>query len=436
MARSKVRVVTVDRGQERELWPGGSDFAESAKSGMAPARETEPILGEVAIGVDLAVPGADRTVADLIHMGPTIRASSLTAGDTCPGSAALKARLRMESVDTATPYTSVGTLGHRLLQTAFERGIPAMREEMERQGIETGFRSDLLDFLVYLETEGELSLGRAATVCEAPMEYQAGRVLITGTRDLVQVRPDGRVVVADWKFYNDPTMLPDIREDLQMIAYGVGTAAETGATRVDVRRYLVYHRRVDVLVLGGELLDLAEAVLAEEAEAIWDGRNTYRVGAQCRSCLVRSRCDAYKSAEGVQTQELQPYAAGTFAAPGDVLQFLLAVQVVEERIAEGIEAAKAWVRNNGPVVDPVSGRSWEPRERAQDEIVDAQGCLVELLRLTDQTTALGAAKTTKGALEGALKARSVEPAARRAFLDRLRELGHMAKKTTMRWEWK
>jgi len=88
------------------------------------------------------------------------------------------------------------------------------------------------------------------------------------------------------------------------------------------------------------------------------------------------------------------------------------------------------------VVDPVSGRSWEPRERAQDEIVDAQGCLVELLRLTDQTTALGAAKTTKGALEGALKARSVEPAARRAFLDRLRELGHMAKKTTMRWEWK
>ncbi|MCU0913012.1 MAG: PD-(D/E)XK nuclease family protein [Planctomycetes bacterium] len=369
--------------------------------------------------------------------GPTIRASALNLGLTCPGSIFLSARLKRRDVDTSTSYTSVGTLGHAALELAFTQGSAAMRQYLETQEAGLGFIQEIVEFLGFLATEGKISLaGAMSTRCEAPMQYQAGEVLVTGTRDLVQVQGD-RAVVADWKFYNDPSMLPDIAEDIQMIAYGVGTAAELNLARVDVRRYLVYYRRAEVIELEGTVLELAKKVVQDEAETAWAGRATFNVGAQCRTCLVRQHCTAYRNhGRDISTAEIAPYVEGTFTAPEQVLRFLLAVPLVEERLEAGMAAAKAWILENGSVADPVSGHSWGPQQRDRDEIVDAAGCLAELMKLTDQKTALAAAKTTKSGIEDGLKGKGVAPDGRRAFLDRLRELGLIRKKRVERWEWR
>jgi len=419
--------------------PTVPDMIELGRRGVSLVPRVGPI-GMSELDAALAAAGLSWSNGTQLQVVPderaVIRASAMNLSLVCPGSAFLAARLRQRSVNFSTVYTNIGHIGHGALQTAIENGPGTMLDHLSQHGAGPVFVRDMLDFWKFLEDERAIDF-KAPTRCEAPMEFQAGEVLVTGTRDMVQESGPGLALVADWKFYNDPSMLPPIEEDLQMLAYAVGTAAERQADEVEIRRYLVYYRSVHVLVLRGETLEMAAEVVREEAESAWAARATFNVGAQCRSCLVRQHCDVYQGqGKSISTQEIAPYAGGTFTAPEQVLQFLLAAPLVEERIAAGKAAARAWVLEHGAIGDPTSGEAWGPRQREQDEIVDASGCLMQLMKETDQVTALGAAKTTKGALEGALKEKGMPPAGRREFLERLRELGVLAKKQVERWEWK
>jgi hypothetical protein len=381
----------------------------------------------------------------------TIRASHFSAAMVCPGSVTLYHKLERDGISTSTQFTAVGTNVHEALAAVFSAEKPIdvahkiIRETLVGKfGYGEALVGDVCDFWDWLVEEGVLVVdGSALTRVECHCTFIAGRardgrdIVVTGTQDLVQHQTK-RLIVADWKCYQNPGFLKPMVEDLQMICYGVGVALAHGASEVVVRRYLVYHQRVEELVLDEALLKVAREAILEEAQAIFADTEDYRPGANCHGCLLRKHCKAFQGMGDyidVPTEAVEPYRGGQFATRDQVLRFLLAIPVVESMLEAGKELAKAYANENGPIVDPVSGSSWGPQEVRRDEIVDAAGCLAELMVETDKTTALGAAKTTKGNIETALKLAKRKPKERSAFLGMLREKGLIKSQTTTQHKW-
>lgn len=378
---------------------------------------------------------------------PSIRGSSFNAGLTCPGSVFLAQKSAEMNIEQENKYTNVGTMGHRYLELRMTAGEEAAERYFDSEGVSDEFRVEVRDFWDWLEESeilpalsSESARERGVLLqAENALQYQAGGVLITGTLDLVEI-VDGHGIVCDWKFYNRPDMLPEIENDMQMIAYAVGAWQKYNIDRVTVHRFLCYHNQVDTVEFAdAEMLKIAHEAVTEEAESIWNRRNELNPGAQCRSCFQSWHCPAMETQfQAVETSEIAPYEGGEFSTKNDVLNFLLAVPLVEQRIKEGIAAAKRFVESIGePVVDLTSNMQWGPSTRQQDTIVDPAGCLAQLMLETSQEEALRAAKTSKKAMEDVLKAAGKKPKERKAFLADLRDSQLLVKQeTSPRWEWK
>jgi len=377
---------------------------------------------------------------------PRIRGSAFNAGMVCPGSVFLAQKASALKVEQENEYTSVGKMGHRYLELRITKSRSAAESYLDNEGAAPDFRIELADLWDWLVGENflpalskeEASERGVELLAEHPLSYKAGEVTNTGTLDLVEVIHDAAIVV-DWKFYNRPDMLPPIRQDMQMISYGVGAWQRYNVSHVTVHRVLCYHHRKHTLELDSETLKVALEAVTEEAERIWANRYDLRPGAQCRGCFQAFHCPAMaEKFQAVETREIQPYESGDFLTRDDILNFLLAVPVVEARIKEGFAAARRFVQALGePVKDPTSGMEWGPRSRRQDSIVDAAGCLGELAQITSMEAALTAAKTTKGGIEKVMKGAKLKPAERQEFFEFLRERGLIINaETAPRWEWR
>jgi hypothetical protein len=371
---------------------------------------------------------------------PTQRASALSAARTCNASIFLGQSRRMRQKDDSNVFTGVGTIGHKWLELRLVMGEEIADAYLAKQkdAVPDDFSHVLHELWEWLGESGLLMKG-AEYLTEQEIEFQAGKCLITGHVDLIQVLRSLGVVI-DWKFYNDLSWLPPIEDDLQMWAYALGASLLVPELEnVVVHRVACYHLISHKLELDRDTLDLARQALVEETDKIWDNRTTFTPGAQCLTCLMKRACPAYAAKEAhLDTSEIAPYKGGELASAEDVLNFMVAAQAVEARIEEGRKQARVWVDKHGPLEDPSTKKIWKGWSSKRDTILDAAAALGQLgKRVGSVDLALQAAKTTKSGMEKVLKTEKIKPKERTAFMDSLREAGLMVKaETNPRWEWR
>jgi hypothetical protein len=377
----------------------------------------------------------------------TIRASAMTHGRRCPGSVYLgQAKLMSAGEHEGTKYTQVGTIGHRWLELMLNKRRTEANEYLNEVQATDDFRLTLAELWGWLHNAKfcpafDASADAVSLNTERTMiPFAVGDDLkITGSRDVAVVQ--GKTAwVLDWKFYNDPSMLPPIGEDLQMHAYAVGTWKEFPfVEKIIVQRILCYYFLYDVMELDISLLNLSEKVLGEEAGKIWTRRDQFVLGAHCLPCLQRDHCQAWRDQhKNVATPAGKPYTGGDFSTETEALQFLISAPALEALIAEGKAAAQRWVTEHGKnIADSVSCKDWGPRETNRDAIINVLGCVGEMAKKVGKERATGAVSLTKGAIETALKAGQVPPKERKRFIEDLRGLGYMqiVEKDPM-WMWK
>lgn len=371
---------------------------------------------------------------------PHQRASALYSARTCNASMFLGQAQKLRERDTSNTYTAVGTIGHKWLELRLQCGpeVAAAYLANQKDAVPDDFHQALEELWEWLGESGLLMVG-AEYLTEEKFGFQAGACLITGHIDLIQVlRTLG--VVCDWKFYNNLSWLPPIEDDLQMIAYAVGAALLVPELEhVQVHRVACYHLKSEVLEFDRQMLELAQEAIKEETEKIWANRTTFTPGAQCLSCLLRQACPAYAAHEtGIDTTEIVPYKGGAITTAEDVLRFMVAAQVVTNRIKEGNEACRKWVRLHGKLEDPSTKKLWGPWSSRKDTIKDPAAALGKLGKLVGSVDdALKAAKTTKTAMEAVMKDKKLKAKDRRAFFETLRSAGVMEKQEQSdRWEWR
>ena len=362
----------------------------------------------------------------------------LNSGRLCPGAVALEAEATEKGIETSSVYADIGTDGHRWLELMISEG----RESAEAFGekLTEDFRLTLEEFWAWFEGSDLVPFtAEAEYLTERSIRWAEGDFEGTGTADLL-VFLGGEAWVIDWKFYNDPSMLPPVHEDMQMYAYAVGAAKfYHNVEKVTVHRVLCYFNKADTLELESDTIKMAEEALLELSGTIHEGCDEFNVGAQCQMCFQRSRCESWLSQqEAIDTKAMAPYTGGEFSEEAQVLRFLLAAPVIEHLLKEGKEAAKAFVNNSGKaLIDLTSGKAWGPKTSSRDYITDAAGCLGELVRKTSQDEALRAAKTSKSAMESVLKAANVPAKDRLGFINGLRDRGYIEKREAdPRYEWR
>lgn len=379
-------------------------------------------------------------------MKPRVRASSIVAGRTCPGSV----RLDLEN-NVTSEYAELGKIGHRWLELRVGKGKEAANEYLAKQDVTEGFRLSLGEFWLWFQESHLVPMHDHAEVyTEADMIWSDDDApyIGTGTVDLVSVS-EGVAYVADYKFYNDPSALPSMHFDYQMYAYAVAALKKYDVDTVIVYRVLCYHLSFQELVMDLPTLELAAEALDEVARHVVENPDTFNVGAQCQRCFQRAFCPAAEEvSKSVDTSEMTVYTGGAMLGKEQALKFLLAAPIVSQRISDGYQAIKEFVDEHGPVIDDTTGKAWEKHEVGKDTIVDAPGCLDELIKeITPKHAspeakkraldrALMAASTTKSAMELAMKASSVRSSKRRSFFYRLREKGLIERVDGVRYEWR
>ena len=375
--------------------------------------------------------------------GFRIRASMLGQAAVCPGVMALENEALEKKIETGSAFVGPGNIGHKWLELRVGQGVEAADAYLETTDADNNLRVAIHEFwdwwassdLVPVLEGDDVYTERQVKWLEAGDRYYG-----SGTADLIVVQ-DAHAWVVDYKFYNDPSMLPPIHEDMQMFAYAVGAVEDfPWVSTVTVHRVQGYFRYADSMQLDAESIELAREALAEEASACYDGRDRFKVSARCQGCFHRDRCDTHKAlASDVETTEMQPYDGGKFRSEAEVLRFLIAAPVIKERIEAGYAAARKFIesKKGKHITDVASAKVWGPKSSARDVIEDSAGCLGELASMTTTAEALSAAKTSKSAMEGVLKARSVAPKERKAFIGKLRELGYIQKREgDPRYEWR
>lgn len=363
---------------------------------------------------------------------PRLRASGLNLARLCPGSAWLKS----DDSDRNT-FMQLGTLGHRFYELMVTEGRQSAIAYLKENVTDPGFRRTVAEGWNWLTSCGVLPtehLERAATQdsgihivhAERPLTWLDTDISGTGTADLTIVRSeDKRAWVIDYKFYWAKGDIPPIAEDLQMFAYGLGVGDLYGAEHVTVIRADMVGQWYQRLELPANVLHLTGHVLSDFAQELHAARETYHPGRHCQRCPVRRQCPIYaKQLEWIEpAKAVTPYAGGAFTDADQVLRFLLAAPQVEAVLSEGMRRAEQWVRENGPITDSISGKQFCLGTTNRDRIVDPVACIRTVTPMIQKELARDLVRTTKGALESAMKQSGIKPAERKEILEDLRARG-------------
>lgn len=145
------------------------------------------------------------------------------------------------------------------------------------------------------------------------LDLDGGEVITEGTADLLLVGPDS-VTVIDYKT-GDPSRVPDARNNLQVLAYGLAAAREARKPRFRAGCYFTQGEFLDL----GDWIDEADYSALEQRikKAVSADRSLPIVGQHCDSmCYRRSYCRAFLLPA---TQEPSQMLA-ILAEPGDLTQ--------------------------------------------------------------------------------------------------------------------
>jgi hypothetical protein len=112
---------------------------------------------------------------------------------------------------------------------------------------------------------------------------------LTGSSDAIAVRDSQTLVVYDWKFYHDDNDLPEMEEDMQMLAYGLLALNQYKVQkRAIVYRVNGYRPSLDsfVIVSQDKHWPVVEKIFYDFA----DTQNTFSVGSHCIRCFAKTKC--------------------------------------------------------------------------------------------------------------------------------------------------
>jgi len=365
----------------------------------------------------------------------------------CPGSKKLRGSLVEEGVDLSTKWMSFGLLAHRwaeewLHTRSYNAADVALREMNRKEG--SKFEpSALIDLSVAMVewadwwSAGEARLLPIREGIEEKLQVQFGDVVISGKVDywkLVEGTAGRTLVVADWKWYNNPSALLPLEDDLQMLCYGVlaDLKLQVSWDVMAINRVLLKQCKMDAMLLSkAKLQEVHDRVLhiiqrvARTDELI--------PGLWCGNCFLKSYCHKYKR-QAEEVVALGPYTGKAIANAKEALYYLLRLKPAKDRVKDLEVALRFFAEKHGHIEH--NGQVWGRHERKQDVITDAPAVIKALIDAIGVEAAMVAVQTTKSALESALVKAGVAPADRNAWMGRMRKKGLIKKQAGDRFEWR
>lgn len=253
---------------------------------------------------------------------------------------------------------------HRLLCQL----TPAEREALAKRSSPSDIVFEDGRCLKYAEAHHEVRVGLDAEFmyCD-PDDPEA---ITAGTADAYWEPLDGTVYVADLKA-SEYTSKPD---SLQLHAYGHAIAS-----KLRVPSYCPgIFAATEGLWAWGDVVEVesfeAEDIRDRLRVAILNTEGPAVLGPHCASCWQRVRCpEYYAPGAAVVGGALEPLAGDlSLMTPDQALQ-LVQLKAKAEAVLEHADAQlRAWARENGGILDPVSGKIWKASQQNGRESLDVK----------------------------------------------------------------
>lgn len=348
-------------------------------------------------------------------------------------------------------YTSVGQQGHDYMATMINTGgnEKIALQAFDRDTISDQTIEQMREAWRWIVEENHLPCYDTVDappgcqmLIEEAVSLDVAGVSIPGHVDYAYIDMEGReATLADWKFYHDAEALPNIVEDLQMLAYAVALRRFYDLDTVHVKRFLMYHKRLDQLTLDGQTISLGIEALTEAVEDIWRRRNVANIGHQCHACFQSDICTAYQRhvETTVSTTQLANFDVRQFDFQTDeqVRNFIIAAKTLEGVIQQGMKAAKLYTeRIKRPIFDPVSRREWGPVASRRMVIKDASKAAAYVSQYIGKERAWKLLKINKGQIETALTAAKLKPDDRKKVFKNFLKMGIVDYANVESFEWR
>jgi hypothetical protein len=360
-----------------------------------------------------------------------ISASALPRLLTCPGSVALpQARL-------ANAYADEGADGHAEVEAALRSGDLSALPDQIRALVE-GCTLEVERPLAY-----DVATGEARWLSAIGRDYGAAPFEIPGTPDLVAVGSD-RVVVADWKLYQD---IGAPSASSQLLLYALAVARIVGVEKVDLA---VWYRgtgrvatvEVDVFDLDTFAVRLRtlHTRVAEQQRRVTSGTlPDVSEGPHCRHCPAINSCPAKvallrRITSGEEASEAELMIPLDEHTAGEAYRRWRAAKHLMSHVERAIHAYAA--ERPIPIGD---GKVYGPRRIQGNEKLDGDVVyqVVEALHGRPVADAAVVRNATKSRLKEAL-ALAVDKGgaakAERAVLAEVRKRGGVSTRETEKWE--
>lgn len=162
-------------------------------------------------------------------------------------------------------------------------------------------------------------------------------------------------------------------ESLQIVGYAFAAMAKHGAAGFQCAVWSatggawewgeLYHEDVNM----GAMRALWNRVKAAAMHTDGD----YAIGAHCKSCYGRTHCPQYLIPPELAETSLAPFTEHGVVLSNEQAHQLLMLCDRAETVADRVrDLLKHHVRDNGPIVDPVSGKHWKPIQQKGRESFD------------------------------------------------------------------
>jgi hypothetical protein len=360
----------------------------------------------------------------------SIRCSSLSIAQHCPGAPALLAATSPETDETRT-----GTIVHEWIRRYLETSRPDANEWL----IEAG-RADLFDglqsFSDWLE---ETLLPQLPPVADWRTEWFKAIGLgeglqLTGHFDVLATGCE-QVIVIDWKHgFGQRWILPPIVDDLQMLGYAV-LAEARGDDSVRVLRVLVSDLEYQEMILDRHDLAAARERVTAVAARVAEYPDLRTPGPHCDHCLARTACDERIAQISEVVDALIPSPAYPLTMSLDqARRWALVRGAIKDRCERLNDLLRAHLDAGAEILQD-GQRLRAVGSGSRDRVIDGRGAIAEL-RVAIGDGADAAISTSKGAIVDALKAAGLKPAAREALIGQLRKAKAIASEPcerSMRW---
>jgi hypothetical protein len=226
--------------------------------------------------------------------------------------------------------------------------------------------------LRYADAEKELAVGLAAdgTYVAPGDDNEPAECLTGGTLDLAWVHEvDGKRIAYVGDLKKARWSVSDGPQSLQLVAYALAYADWHG---VDYWCPGIWDCTEGVWQWG-KLVDfysLESAAWLAVVQAAASNTGEYVTGAHCRGCWSRLHCPEFVLPATVVGTALAPLAEGRGITHDNAHEVLHFIQSATDVLKAARSTIEAWVAQNGPIKDPVTGKVWRAINMPGREGVD------------------------------------------------------------------